>query len=117
MKRSDSTRPILRGVLLMLISSFFHLRWAAFLETICDRFRSVSSRRVRLYGVGALLMLLAMNYGDLSVLHPMLGAGYVLSFVLGRIFLQESISVMKMIGLLAILLGLILIVRSGVKEP
>ena len=54
---------------------------------------------------------------DLSVLHPMLGAGYVLSFVLGRIFLQESISVMKMIGLLAILLGLILIVRSGVKEP
>ena len=109
MKRSDSTRPILRGVLLMLISSFWKLSATGSVLFLLAGFA--------LYGVGALLMLLAMNYGDLSVLHPMLGAGYVLSFVLGRIFLQESISVMKMIGLLAILLGLILIVRSGVKEP
>ena len=30
-----------------------------------------------LYGLGALLMMAAMRFGELSVLHPMLGAGYV----------------------------------------
>jgi len=116
MKRSDSTRPILRGVLLMLISSFSTCVGQLFWKLSATGSVLFLLAGFALYGVGA-LMLLAMNYGDLSVLHPMLGAGYVLSFVLGRIFLQESISVMKMIGLLAILLGLILIVRSGVKEP
>ena len=117
MKRSDSTRPILRGVLLMLISSFSTCVGQLFWKLSATGSVLFLLAGFALYGVGALLMLLAMDYGDLSVLHPMLGAGYVLSFVLGRIFLQESISVMKMIGLLAILLGLILIVRSGVKEP
>ena len=115
MKRSDSTRPILRGVLLMLISSFSTCVGQLFWKLSATGSVLFLLAGFALYGVGALL--LALNYGDLSVLHPMLGAGYVLSFVLGRIFLQESISVMKMIGLLAILLGLILIVRSGVKEP
>ena len=30
-----------------------------------------------LYGFGALLMLVAMRFGELSILHPMLSAGYI----------------------------------------
>lgn len=66
-----------------------------------------------LYGCGAFLMILALRFGDLSVLHPMLGAGYVLSIGLGSVVLGETISLKKLVGITIILVGLVLLSRSG----
>lgn len=62
-----------------------------------------------LYGVGALLMILALHYGDLSKLHPLLSAGYVLSVILGAAVLKEPITVWKIVGIVLIFVGLLLI--------
>ena len=60
-----------------------------------------------LYGLGALLMMDAMRFGDLSILHPMLGAGYALSVVLGALVLDEKMSGTKLAGIAVITAGLV----------
>lgn len=69
-----------------------------------------------LYGFGALLMILALRYGDLSVLHPMLGVGYILSIVLGYFVLGEPVHYKKVLGIIIILFGLLCLSRSGGEE-
>ena len=66
-----------------------------------------------LYGIGALCMILALRFGDLSVLHPMLGIGYVFSIGLGHLVLGEPVHLKKIIGIVIILFGLIQLSRSG----
>lgn len=70
-----------------------------------------------LYGGGALLMIAALRFGELSILHPMLSAGYVLSVGLGYFFLHEAIRPGKLAGIALILAGLILLSGAGRKEP
>ena len=69
-----------------------------------------------LYGCGALIMIVALRYGDLSVLHPMLSTGYVLSIALGSIVLKESITITKVLGIAVIIVGLVLISSSKKSE-
>lgn len=62
-----------------------------------------------LYGIGALLMLIAYRFGSVSVLQPMLSANYALSVLLGILVLHEKISCLKVIGIIIITTGVILI--------
>ena len=62
-----------------------------------------------LYGVGALIMLIAYKYGSLSVLQPCLSLNYALSIFLGVWVLGESLSLMKIIGIIIIIIGVIMI--------
>lgn len=61
------------------------------------------------YGVGALVMITAYKFGKLSVLQPMLSLNYVLSIVLAAIVLKEEITILKCIGVLVIMFGVIMI--------
>ncbi len=61
------------------------------------------------YGVGALVMIVAYRFGSLSVLQPMLSLNYVLSIVLAAFVLKEEISLLKCIGVLIIIAGMVLI--------
>ena len=65
-----------------------------------------------LYGLGALLMILALRYGELSVLHPMMSVGYVLSLFLGAMVLDERITLTKIAGVAVIIAGLIFLSSS-----
>lgn len=69
-----------------------------------------------LYGCGALLMMAAMRFGELSVLHPMLSAGYILSVVLGALVLGEGITAGKLLGIAVITAGLVCLSTSGRAE-
>lgn len=60
-----------------------------------------------LYGCGALLMMAAMRFGELSVLHSMLGAGYILSVLLGALVLGEEMTAGKLLGIAVICAGLV----------
>ena len=68
-----------------------------------------------LYGFGALLMILALRYGELSILHPMMSFGYILSLLLGAIVLKEQITMMRCVGVLFIILGLIFLSSSDME--
>ena len=70
-----------------------------------------------LYGCGALVMIIALRYGELSTLHPLLSAGYVLSMVLGAVFLNEAVSISKIIGIGLIIVGLLFISARKKEEP
>lgn len=61
------------------------------------------------YGIGALIMLTAYRFGQLSVLQPMLSLNYVLSIVLGSVILKESVTILKCMGVLIIISGVIMI--------
>ena len=113
MKERFLKDPILRGVALMLSSSL-----ATCLGQLCWKLSADGTLiyllgGFALYGAGALLMILALRCGELSVLHPMLGAGYVLSLLLGSIVLHEPLGARKLLGVAVIVAGLVLIARSG----
>lgn len=61
------------------------------------------------YGVGALVMIIAYRFGKLSVLQPMLSLNYVLSIILGAMVLKEQVTILKCIGVLIIIFGVVLI--------
>lgn len=69
-----------------------------------------------LYGFGALLMMAAMRFGELSVLHPMLSAGYALSVILGALVLGEAVTPNKLAGIAVITAGLVCLSSSRRAE-
>jgi undecaprenyl phosphate-alpha-L-ara4N flippase subunit ArnE len=69
-----------------------------------------------LYGLGALMMICAFQFGGLSVLHPMLSVGFIASIFVGAAVLGERITLTKVSGILLIIVGMIFLSRSGRKE-
>ena len=61
------------------------------------------------YGIGAIIMVIAYRYGSLSVLQPVLSLNYAFSIVLASVVLHEQITLIKIIGVLIIISGVILI--------
>jgi len=68
-----------------------------------------------LYGGGAFLMIIALRYGDLSVLHPMMSSGYVMSLFLGALVLEERVTPRRIAGVVLVILGLVFISASKRK--
>lgn len=66
-----------------------------------------------LYGLGALVMLKAYSYGKVSILQPMLSMNYVFTIFLGYFILDEIISILKVLGVITIIFGVILIGGSS----
>ncbi len=102
-----------KGIKIMLLSSFFtctgQLFWKFFANLQSIPFFLVGTLA---YSCGALLMVYGLRFGEFSVLHPMLGIGYVWAVILGRFFLYEPITLSKGVGIVAILVGLVLMGSS-----
>jgi drug/metabolite transporter (DMT)-like permease len=62
-----------------------------------------------LYGIGAVLMIIAFRYGSLSVLHPMMSFGYIFVIILGKTILKELITPMHLVATFIIICGVVLI--------
>lgn len=67
------------------------------------------------YAMGALLMIVAYRFGKLSVLQPIMSLAYVFSIFLGFFFLNESISIMKCISVILIIIGVFFIALGDEK--
>ena len=61
------------------------------------------------YGIGAILMIIAYKHGSLLVLQPVLSLNYVFGILLSSVFLHEQITVLRVVGILIIITGVILI--------
>jgi len=66
-----------------------------------------------LYALGALVMIAAFRFGELSVLHPFLSSSYVFAIVIGYFVFHETLSCMKFFSIVLIGAGLILLGASG----
>ena len=104
-------KNLARGVALMLTSSLMTCVGQLLWKLSADGSLPLLLGGFALYGAGALIF--ALRCGELSVLHPMLGAGYVLSLLLGSVLLNEPLSSTKLIGVAVIVAGLVLLARSG----
>ena len=62
-----------------------------------------------LYGLGAILMIMAYKFGSVSVLQPILSSNYILSILIGYFVLGESMSITKIIGIIVIIFGVAMI--------
>ena len=97
-----------KGILIMLFASLFtaigQFCWKQSSEGI--EFLLLG---FLLYGVGAVLMILAFKYGSYSVVHPVMCMGYIFALFLGYFFLEEVMNFKKIIGVFAIIIGVIMI--------
>jgi len=83
------------GQLLWKISNGVDLKWII-IGFVC-------------YGLGAVLMIIALRFGSLSVIHPMLSFGYVFAIFLGLIVLKEHISTTQLLAIGIIITGVVFI--------
>jgi multidrug transporter EmrE-like cation transporter len=66
-----------------------------------------------LYGLGALAWILVLTRLNLSLAYPFLALNFVLIAVASRVFLGESIPVIRWAGIAVICVGIFLIARSA----
>lgn len=106
------------GILLVLLSafcsSFGQLIWKLMPSFDLPAIFSYAFG-LALYGIGALLLIVAFRFGEMSILHPMLSFGFVFAIIWSYIFLTEDISIQKLIGTLLIISGVIVLAIGNAK--
>jgi len=69
-----------------------------------------------LYGIGAVLMIIAFKGGEVSVLYPIIATSYIWVTLLSFYLFNESINVLRVVGILLIVFGVVF-VSIGSKSP
>lgn len=110
-KKQKKTRGL--GILLMLVCAaclcagqFIWKRYDGLLPLVIG---------LVIYGLGALAMLSAYSFGNISVLQPINSVSYVIAAVLGSVFFDEKITLSKASGIVLIMLG-VFILAGGDSE-
>jgi len=98
-----------KGILLMILSSIFVCIGQLFWKLSVSTGVFIMLLGFLFYVLGALTMVIAYKYGKLSVLQPILSLNYVISIILAKFVLNEQISLLKYLGVLIVILGVILI--------
>ena len=66
-----------------------------------------------LYGMGAILFIIALKFGELSVVYPIISLSFVWVTLLSSLFLNEELTSLKFSGIPLILIGVCLIGIGG----
>jgi len=66
-----------------------------------------------LYALGAIILVIALKHGELSVLYPIIAMSFVWVSFLSIIFLNEIMSLWKWAGVITIVIGISLIGRGA----
>lgn len=66
-----------------------------------------------LYGIGAVMMVLALQHGELSVLYPVISLSYVWVAILSVLIFHEHMNVFRLSGIAVIIVGVAILGRSG----
>jgi drug/metabolite transporter (DMT)-like permease len=68
------------------------------------------------YGISSILLVVALKYGDLSVIYPLISITYIWVTLVSYFFLHESLGLKKTGGIILILGGVALITKGGAKK-
>lgn len=111
----ESLKNNKNGIILMMISSLLACIGQLFLKLAVAGGMRYILLGFGFYGLGALCMLTAYRYGKLSVLQPILSMNYIFSLLLGVLVLKESLSLIKIVGVLVVLSGVVLITTGDAE--
>lgn len=70
-----------------------------------------------LYGLGAILLVIALRGGELTVLYPIIATSYVWVVILALLFLGEPIHYLRLTGIALIILGISWIAYGSKRMP
>jgi len=65
-----------------------------------------------LYAIAFFLWLGALSTLDVSLMYPLLSLSYVVTAILGLIFLKEDITLLRWVGVMVVVAGCFMILRS-----
>jgi drug/metabolite transporter (DMT)-like permease len=68
-----------------------------------------------IYCAGAVLVVLALRHGELSVLYPVISLSYVWVALLAKVMIHEELNPMKIAGITIIIIGISILGRGGSK--
>lgn len=68
-----------------------------------------------LYGLSTAMLIIALKDGQLSILYPVIALTYVWVTVLSVIIFNESVNILKLTGLVAVVVGVAILGRSSHK--
>ncbi len=105
----ESLRKNGKGILIMLFASVFACVGQLFWKLSASRGFLWAVIGFGFYGLGALFMLYAYKFGEVSVLQPVMSMNYVISLILGAAVLSEPLTKWKIIGVLVIIIGVVFI--------
>ncbi len=69
-----------------------------------------------LYGTAAVLLIIALKAGEVSVLYPIIATSYIWVSLLSMYFFGDIINLYKWIGMIFIFFGVILVAKGGIKD-
>ncbi|MBN1503136.1 EamA/RhaT family transporter [Candidatus Woesearchaeota archaeon] len=106
------------GIFIMLFCTILTSLGQLFLKIGVDRFTANIVEIITnywfwggilFYGAGAILLIIALRYGELSLLYPVVSLSFVWVTLLSAKFLNETISALNIYGIVIILGGVSLI--------
>ena len=69
-----------------------------------------------LYGLGALLLIIGLKGGELTVLYPIIATGYIWVCIYSVYFFGEIMSALKWLGVFSIIVGIAMIGYGSNKD-
>lgn len=119
MTRENSSTAIILITLCTFLTSLAQYFMKIGSDKISDNFISILNipliGGLLLYGFGAVLLIIALKYGELSVVYPFLSLSFIWVFLLSIFFLGETIVLINWFGLVLIVVGVSFIGR-GVSD-
>lgn len=104
------------SIIATLIGSFIGAYGAILLKKASSK---ISFRKLRfnthliigagIYGFSTIVFIIALKFGDLSILYPLVATTYAWIALFSIYFLKEHMNLMKWLGILAILVGVTMI--------
>jgi multidrug transporter EmrE-like cation transporter len=67
------------------------------------------------YIIGAILLIIALKYGELSIIYPFISLSFIWVMLLSTYMFDEKVLLINWVGLICILLGVSLIGQGGRK--
>ena len=78
-------------------------------QTVFDKYVFLG---ISLYILSAVLWLVVLSQGDVSMVYPLISISYIVTAVLAKFYFNEQIGILRWLGILLILGGVFLIARS-----
>lgn len=69
-----------------------------------------------LYGIGAVLMIIAFKAGEVTVLYPIVATSYIWVAILSSYFFHDSINFLKIMGIALIFTGVVAVSFGSRKD-
>jgi len=69
-----------------------------------------------IYGMGAVLLIIALKHGEVTILYPIIATSYIWVALFSWLLFGESISYLKLMGIISIVVGIVLISFGSKQE-